>query len=159
MDQNKIIRKELLSLLGGGNAHMSLEEAVENFPEDKINDLFPNGEYTPWHLLEHIRLSQNDILDFIVNANYREKDWPKDYWPARSKKATIKDWQKTISQIQKDNQALQQLVNNSKTDLYAKIPWGEGQTIFREILTVSDHNAYHIGEFAIMRQAMGTWQR
>ena len=159
MNQDKILREHLLSLLKGGNAHMTLDDAVKNYPVSGINDIFPNGEYSSWHLLEHIRRTQNDILNFIVNPNYKELNWPKDYWPERNKKATQKDWKQTIELFEKDTKALEKIVSNPKTNLYAKIPWGEGQTILREILLVADHSAYHIGEFAIMRQAMDTWNR
>jgi hypothetical protein len=124
-----------------------------------MNTLFPNGNYTPWHLLEHIRITQWDILEFITNPNYKEISWPDDYWPKKNKKVTKKEWENTINQYQKDNQMLQKIVSNPKTDLYAKIPHGTGQTIFKEILLVCDHNAYHLGEFAIMRQVMGTWDK
>ncbi|MCL5435407.1 MAG: DinB family protein [Patescibacteria group bacterium] len=157
MNQDKLLREHLLGLLKGGSAHMTLEEAIENYPVSKINGIFPNGEYSSWHLLEHIRITQNDILEFITNSKYVYLDWPKDYWPARNKKATQKDWKKTIDSFKKDTKALEKIVSNPKTDLYAKIKWGEGQTILREILVVADHNAYHIGEFAIMRQVMNTW--
>ena len=159
MNQDKILREHLLSLLKGGNAHMTLDDAVKNYPVSGINDIFPNGEYSSWHLLEHIRRTQNDILNFIVDPNYKELNWPKDYWPERNKKATQKDWKQTIELFEKDTKALEKIVSNPKTNLYAKIPWGEGQTILREILLVADHSAYHIGEFAIMRQAMDTWNR
>jgi hypothetical protein len=155
---DKALRDHLIKLLKGGNAHMTLEEAVKDYPLSKINDIFPNGEYSSWHLLEHIRRTQNDILEFIVNSNYQDKEWPKDYWPGRTKKATQKDWEKTISSFQKDIQALEKIVANPKTDLFAKIKWGDGQTILREILLVADHTAYHVGEFAIMRQTMQTWK-
>jgi len=154
---DKVLREHLGNLLKGGNAHMTLEEAVENYSVSKINDIFPNGEYSSWHLLEHIRRTQADILNFIINPKYEYLDWSKDYWPPRNKKATEKDWKETITKFQKDAQALEKIIANPKTDLYVKIPWGEGQTILREILLVVDHNAYHIGEFAIMRQTMKTW--
>lgn len=159
MNQDKILREHLLSLFKGGNAHMTLDDAVKNYPVSGINDIFPNGEYSSWHLLEHIRRTQKDILNFIVNPNYKELNWPKDYWPERNKKATQKDWKQTIELFEKDTKALEKIVSNPKTNLYAKIPWGEGQTILREILLVADHNAYHIGEFAIIRQVMDTWNR
>ena len=85
--------------------------------------------------------------------------WPDDYWPPKNKKATKKDWDETIKQFEKDNKALQKIVLNPRTDLYAKIPQGTGQTVSREVLLVVDHNAYHIGEFAIMRQVMKTWPK
>lgn len=157
MNSELVIREQLIELLKGGHAHMPLIEAVKDFPEEYMNTLFPNGTYSPWDLLEHIRITQWDILDFIQNPDYQEISWPDKYWPPKSKKATEKDWKKTIKLFEKDNLALQNLVKNPKTDLYAKIPQGNGQTIFREMLVVADHNSYHIGEFAIMRQVMNTW--
>ncbi len=157
MSPDKILRNQLVKLLKEGMAHMTFEEMVVHFPMDKINKKFPNGTYSPWGLLEHLRITQWDILDFIRNSNYKEIEWPKDYWPPQDKKATEKDWRKTIESFEKDSKALQEIVQNPKTDLYGKIPQGEGQTILREILLVADHNAYHIGEFAIMRQVNDTW--
>lgn len=136
---------------------MPFREAVANFPLERINDLFPNGTYSAWALLEHLRITQWDILDFITNSDYEYREWPKEYWPAQGAKATIEDWHKTIADFEKDLKELVQIARDPKTDLYAKIPHGTGQTILREVLLVADHNAYHIGEFAIMRQVMKTW--
>jgi hypothetical protein len=157
MDPDKLVREHVLQLLQGGNAHMTFEQAVADFPMEHINTTFPNGTYTPWHLLEHLRLTQWDILDFMRNPNYQEMEWPRDYWPARDSTATEADWQRTIRSFQADMRALQDLALDPRTDLYARIPHGTGQTPLREFLVVADHNAYHIGEFAIMRQVMGTW--
>src|ERR1700722_11462722 len=118
MQSESLIREELIILLKGGKAHMSLSDDVKDFPEEKINTLFPNGTYSAWDLLEHIRITQWDILDFITNPNYKEISWPNDYWPKKDQKATKKDWAKTIAQFEKDNLALQKVVKNSKTDLY-----------------------------------------
>jgi len=159
MNTDKILRTHLLNLLKGGNAHMTLTEAVADFPKDKINVKFPNGTYSSWDLLEHIRLTQADIVNFIINDKYEDLEWPTNYWPSKDKNASNKDWQQTIKLFEKDLKELQNIVNNPKRDLYAKIPHGAGQTILREILLVADHNAYHIGEFAIMRQILGTWSK
>ncbi len=159
MNSNKIFREHLLSLLKGGNAYMPFSEAVADFPQKLMNTVFPNGTYSPWDLLEHIRITQWDILDFTKNTDYKEIKWPDDYWPPKGKKATKKEWERTIKQFQKDLGELQKIAKNPKTDLYAKIPHGTGQTILREILLVADHNAYHIGEFTIMRQVMKTWPK
>lgn len=136
---------------------MAFDEAVKDYPMDKINEFFPNGEYSAWHLLEHIRRTQHDILDFIINPNYKELEWPKDYWPKKGERAGKKDWETTINNFYKDLKVLEKIVEDSETDFYKKIPWGDGQNIFREILLVADHNSYHIGEFAIIRQVMKTW--
>ena len=158
MNTDKILRQQIIKLINKSEAHMDFDETVKNFPMDHINDKFTNGTYTFWHLLEHIRITQSDILNFIVNRNYKDLEWPKDYWPAASEKADAKDWKKTIDFFHKDMKKLSDIIKNPKTDLYKKIEWGDGQTILREALLVADHNAYHIGEFAIMRQVMGTWR-
>ena len=157
MSRKEVICYNLLALLTGEHARMSFENVVQGFPMDKINDNFPNADSTPWHLLEHTRLAQADILDFIRNPNYKEKEWPRDYWPEKGKKATPADWKRTIRDFKRDFEELQNLVKDPKTDLYSDIPWGAGETILREIVAVSNHNAFHLGEFAMMRQAMGTW--
>jgi hypothetical protein len=154
---DQIVRREVLHLLRGGNAHMSFRDAVRNFPMEHINTKFPEGTYTPWHLLEHLRLAQWDILDFIRNPNYQEMEWPREYWPALDKSATDEDWHRTISQFEADAKALEALAEDPSVDLYTPLLHGTGQNILRELLLVADHNAYHIGEFAIARQVMGTW--
>jgi hypothetical protein len=154
---DKVLREELLHLLRGGNAHLSFDDAVADFPMDAINRRPPNVPYTPWHLLEHLRLAQWDILDFVRNPNYQEMQWPDDYWPAPDAEADAAAWDKTLATFRADLKAVEDLVNDPQTDFSATIAHGDGQTILREILLVADHNAYHIGEFAILRQVMGTW--
>ncbi|HEU5343273.1 MAG TPA: DinB family protein [Ktedonobacterales bacterium] len=157
METDRLLRDQLADLLAHGNAHMSFTEAVADYPMDRINALFPHGGYSAWHLLEHLRLTQWDILDFIRNPDYQERAWPQDYWPAPDQQATPDDWRRTIQSFLADQQALLAIIQDPETDLWAPIPQGTGQTIAREIMVVADHNAYHIGEFAIMRQVMETW--
>ena len=159
MNQNDILRENLLALLTGEHARMSFEDTVGQFPLDRINDRFPNADYTPWDLLEHIRLAQEDILDFIKNPNYKTRQWPKDYWPPKGSKTSPADWARAINAFKRDLKEMENILKNPKTDLYQDIPWGEGETILREIVTLANHNAFHLGEFAMMRQAMGTWGR
>jgi len=157
MNRNEILRENLLALLTGEMSRMSFQDVVGEFPMSKINENFPNADYTPWALIEHTRLAQQDILDFIKNPDYREKDWPQDFWPRAGKKATPTDWEKTIKDFERDFAELEKIVQDPATDLYKEIPWGEGITILREIVTVANHNTFHLGEFAMMRQVMGTW--
>ncbi len=157
MADDRATRDELLFLLRRGNAHMPFAAAVADFPPAAINTLPPSVPYTPWHLLEHLRRTQYDILDFIRNPDYVAQRWPEDYWPAAGEQADLAAWQATIAGWEADSQALQAIVADPATDLYTPLAHGTGQNILREILVVADHNAYHIGEFAILRQVMGTW--
>ena len=159
MNSDELLREQLVVVLHGGETHMTFEEAVKDFPEEAINNVFPHGEYSTWGLLEHLRLTQRDILDFSINPKYKEPKWPDDYWPKKGEKATKAMWDTSVKNFIKDLKELEKLAEDPKTDLYAKIPWGTGQTILREILHVADHNAYHIGELAIMRQTMNTWKK
>ncbi|HEV8489592.1 MAG TPA: DinB family protein, partial [Candidatus Limnocylindrales bacterium] len=113
--------------------------------------------YTPWHLLEHIRLTQLDILDYVTNPGYVEPSWPDDYWPDPDATATPGEFAATIRQYLADRQMLADLVADPGRDLFAVIPSSRGHTFLREIRIVADHTAYHVGEFAILRQVMGTW--
>jgi len=144
MSNERVLRENLLAMLTGEHARTPYEEVLGNFPMDRINEPFPNADYTPYALLEHIRRAQADILEYMVTADYKDKAWPGDFWPAKTFKATAKDWEKSV--------------NSFKKDLYAECPGGdEGITILREIVTAANHNAFHLGEFAMMRQVMGTW--
>lgn len=151
------LREQVLELLAGDGAHMPLDEAVAAFPDDAINARPPNVPYTPWHLLEHIRIAQHDILEYITSRAYLEPSWPEEYWPALDATATPADFAATVEGIRADREALRALVDDPATDLLAPIPGTPGHTILREIRLVADHNAYHVGEFAILRQVMGTW--
>lgn len=157
MGSEQIMREQLLALLHGGHAHMTFDAAVAEFPLDSINRKPPNVPYTPWHLLEHIRLAQWDILEFIRNPAHVSPDWPAGYWPPAEARADAGQWQQTIAAFRADLKSLEDIVTNPETDLFAPLPHGMPYTIFREIMVVANHNSYHIGEFAILRQVMNTW--
>jgi hypothetical protein len=151
------LRRQLAELLDGIGAHMPFEEAVADFPDDAINRRPPNVEYSPWHLLEHLRLTQADILDYITNRDYVEQEWPADYWPDREATATRAEFDATIDAFIADKAAMRALLVDPAQDLLAVIPGTPGHTLLREVRVNADHNAYHVGEFAILRQIMGTW--
>ena len=159
MPSDQVIREQLLALLDGGNAHMSFEQAVADYPAGHFNTRPANVTYTPWHILEHLRIAQWDILEFIRNPAHVSPDWPKGYWPDPAEESDQNQWKETISAFLSNLGSLRSIVKDSEIDLYAPSPHAPNYTIFREILVVSDHNAYHIGEFAILRQVMGTWSK
>jgi hypothetical protein len=159
MTDSDLLRAQLLALIDGQGARMSFDDAVADFPPEAINRFPPNVPYTPWHLLEHLRITQADILDYIRNPAYVEPAWPDTYWPASDATATPEQFALTIERFRSDLAALRELVADSATDLLATIPNTPGHTILREVRVVGDHNSYHIGEFAILRQVMGTWAR
>ena len=150
MDDQKALREHLLELLEGRSAHIDVESALDGFPVDKMNTRVDGSPHTAWELLEHIRIAQWDILDFSTNPDYKEMKWPDDYWTKPD--ATTEDWNHSVEQVLGDLQKVRDLVADEKTDLYAKIPHGTGQTIFREALLVADHNAYHLGQLVLLRR-------
>ncbi len=158
MTQEDMMREQLAGFLIGGKAHMTLLESVKDFPIGAINSFPPHCTYTFWHLLEHIRITQKDIIDFIIDPKYKEPHWPDDYWPEKTAKASLARWNKSIAAYEADVQQMVEIVKNPDYDLYAKIPQGDGQTILREALLIIDHSAYHIGEFAILRQVEKNWK-
>ena len=152
MDDQKPLREHLLELLEGKSAHIDLESALADFPLDNINSKIDNSPHTAWQLLEHIRIAQWDILDFSRNENYKEMNWPDDYWP--KEEGTPEKWKKSVEQTLSDLQEMRDLVANDETDLFAKIPHGDSQTILREALLVADHNAYHLGQLILLKKMM-----
>jgi hypothetical protein len=157
MADQEILREQLGQHIDARGAHMPFADAVAGFPEAAINQRPPNIIYTPWHLLEHIRITQSDLLDYIRNRAYLAPEWPEEYWPPRDATATPAQFQETIDAFESDRRALRALIDDPTTDLLATIPGTPGHTILREIRIAGAHNAYHIGEFAILRQVMGTW--
>ena len=160
MDTDKALRDHLLALLRGRQAAMSFDDVVADFPPDKWNAFAPNVVYTPWHVVEHLRITQWDILDYVRNPNYQHIEWPKDYWPARDATADEAAWLRSIETFRRDHDAIRAIVTDPKTDFYAPIPHGYGgHTILREVLLAADHNAYHVGELGLMRQILDAWPK
>ena len=121
---------------------------------DGINQRVPHGSYTVWHLLAHMRIVQWDILEFIRNPGHVSPDFPEGYWPGPDEKATSAVWEKTVEDIRNDLQAIIDIVKDPKTDFFGPIPHARGYTIFREMLLVGDHNAFHVGELVSIRRIL-----
>jgi hypothetical protein len=157
MNESSVLREQLLALLRGGQAHMGFDDVTADFPMSLINTRPPHVTYTPWHLVEHLRITQWDILEFVRNPAHVSPEWPKGYWPDPAQQASAADWDNTVRLFRQDLKGVEALVTDPRTDFYQVIPHGSGQTILREILLVADHNAYHIGELGILRQVMQAW--
>ena len=156
MNQDQSLRDHLLYLLRGGGAHLDFNAAVAKLPP-KLRGAKPKGvPHTPWRLVEHMRICQWDILEFCVNPRYVSPD---DYWPKGDAPPNPAAWTKAIKAFQRDLKAMQDLVADSATDLFAPIPHGQGQTILREALLVADHNAYHLGQLVVVRRLLGAWHK
>ena len=157
-DPHSSLREQLIELLKGGHAHAKFEDAVDDLPAKLRGTKPENFPHSPWMLLEHIRIAQWDILEFSRNAKHKSPKWPEGYWPKTAEPPSAEAWNESIEQVERDNKAMQELIKDPKTDLFAKIAWGEGQTILREALLVADHNAYHVAQIVDVRRWLGAWE-
>ena len=148
------LRKHLASLMHMKGAHVNLEAAVSGFPSSLRGVKPPGAPHTAWQLLEHMRIAQEDILDFSRNPSYRDKKFPDDYWPSTEAPPNDAAWDESIRKFQQDMQEMQELVADTKGDLLAKISHGSGQTLLREALILADHNAYHLGQLVFLRKML-----
>ena len=153
------MRDHLVRVLEWEEAHVSFDKAVEGIPRDRRGVRPPGFEHSPWQLLEHIRLAQDDILDFCVNATYEHTmKWPDDYWPSDPAPPSDKAWTESLAAYRRSREKLQQLARDVK-DLTATVPTGKaGQTYLRAILLTADHTAYHVGQLVAVRRALGIWK-
>ena len=157
MDSNIELRKHLVDLLRAGGAHISFEKAVSRFPADLRGKKPRGAQHSAWSLLEHMRIAQWDILQFSVDAAHVSPDFPGGYWPKSRTPPSTRAWNESIKAFHKDLEAMIALVENPSTDLFARIPHGTSQTVLREALLIADHNAYHLGQFVLLRRILGAW--
>ena len=157
MDNDLTLRQHLVSLMTKPNAHVTFAHSIEGLAPE-LRAVRPAGvEHSVWELLEHLRIAQWDILDFSRNAAYVEAKFPDDYWPASPVPMSEAAWKESVARFNSDLKAMCALVQDPATDLFAKIPWGNGQTILREAMLVADHNAYHVGQIVVVRRLLGAW--
>ena len=154
---DKALRQHLLYLLKEGGAHAKFEDIIGDFPANLRGKKPDNFPHTAWMLLEHMRIAQWDILEFSRNARHASPKWPEGYWPLTESPPSAAAWTKSIAGFRKDLKAMEALVSNPRTDLYAPLSWGDGQTVLREALLVADHNAYHLGQLVTLRRLLGAW--
>ena len=147
---DKELRKHVLSLLGGRNAHIGFEDFIKDFPVDACGQKISGLPYTAWQVLEHMRIAQWDILEFSRDPAHVSPKFPKGYWPDPDEPGNAELWKDTVERFRSDLKQMEKLVADQSVDLFAKIPHGKGQTILREALLIADHNAYHLGALAVM---------
>jgi hypothetical protein len=147
-----VLREHLVSLLRGGNAHITFDKVVRGFPLDRIG-VRPRGlPHSAWELLEHIRLAQEDILRFSQSADYVSPPWPAGYWPESPAPQRANQWAASIRRYRKDLAEFETMILEPAQKLVKKFPWGSGQTLLREALLIADHTSYHLGQLLLVRQ-------
>ncbi|MCK5573972.1 MAG: DinB family protein [Bacteroidetes bacterium] len=159
MNKEAALRKRLVELLRGKGAHVAFEEALGNFPEHLRGKGVSGIPYTAWQILEHLRIAQWDILEFSRNQKHVSPEWPDGYWPDGEAPSDDGAWDRSVSDFNRDQKEMQDLVSDPDTDLHARIPHGTGQDILREALLVADHNAYHLGQLVMLRKMLGAWEK
>ena len=151
------VRDLLIKVLSWEDAHVGFEAAVTGIPEHMRGTQVP-GLHSPWELVEHLRITQHDILDFCGNKDYEEMEWPRDYWPPTPAPPSPSAWDESVGQFKRDRESLQQMASDPNVELTARIPHGNGQTYMRELVLVADHSAYHVGQLVLVRQLLGIWK-
>jgi hypothetical protein len=158
MENDRALRDHLIKLIKGGEAHADFDRAIKNFPRELRSRTKPGVEHSAWQLLEHMRIAQWDILEFSRNPLHKSPDWPRGYWPDSDAPPTFKAWDESVKAFLADREAMCALVGDEKTDLFAKLLNGDGQTLLREAMLVADHNAYHLGQLVMLRKMLGLWK-
>jgi hypothetical protein len=156
---DRSLRDQLARALAWNEAHTSFDDAVAGLSRPLRGKVPAGLPYSPWQLVEHLRITQHDILDFCRNPDYQERKWPDDYWPETAEPPSEAAWEESVQRFQEDRAGLEALVRDSTVDLSSRIPHGSGQTYLREILLVIDHSAYHVGELVVVRRLLGAWLR
>ena len=154
---DKALREQLRKVLDWREAHADWKQALAGL-DPAHRGVRPAGSpHSVWDLLEHVRLAQRDILDFTVNPKHVSPDWPAGYWPKTLAPADDAQWEKSVREFFHDLKEMEKLVSNPRTDLFARIPHGTGQTFLRQVLLLVDHNSYHLGQLVLVRRLLSAW--
>lgn len=151
------VRAIIASALDWQEAHATFDAAVANFPAHLRGTRPPNFPHSGWELLEHIRIAQEDLADFMQRADYHVIKWPDDYWPKSPEPPSEAAWKESIAAVLRDREHIKEIAMRPSIDLAAKIPWGTGQTYLRTVLVAVDHTAYHVGQIIAVRRLLGAW--
>ncbi|PYV01052.1 MAG: ABC transporter [Acidobacteria bacterium] len=159
--QDQLLRNHVLHLLKGGEAHLSFDNAIADFPSRLRGAKPPGAAHTAWQLLEHMRIAQWDILEFSRNPKHLSPNFPSGYWPQTEAPPDDAAWNKSVGAFRGDLASMQKIVEDTKRDLFARIEHPEAKaahTLLREALLVADHNAYHLGQILLLRRLLGAWK-
>ena len=151
------LRAQLRRILSWQDAHVGFEKSVEGLAPRHRGVRVSGFPHSAWELVEHLRITQRDILDFCRDPSYEEPTWPDDYWPSSPEPPSDQAWDDSVAAFREDRAALEALAIDESIELFAKIPHGTGQTYIRELLLVADHNAYHLGQLVVVRQQLRAW--
>lgn len=153
-----VVISNLVQLLKKGNAHVSLDRALENIPFELLSQKPPELPYNIWQLAQHIRITQEDILKFSQNPLYKSPKWPEGYWPQETEPASLEEWKECLEQIRNDRESFIDMIKNSGEEIYTPFENADGQTLLREALVLADHNSYHTGEILMLRRLLNDWK-
>jgi hypothetical protein len=155
--EDRVLRDTLVEFLRGASAHADFDSVVKDFPAELRGKRPKGAEHSAWQVLEHLRLALHDLYDFSVNPRYEAMKWPDDYWPKEAAPPSEDAWNASVHAVKKDVAAFEKLIGDPNTNFSATIPWGEGQTILREVLLAGQHTSYHLGELVLLRRELGAW--
>ena len=158
LTSQNVLRSHLLEFLHGGSAHADPRTALADLPPAHYGLRPAEAPHSPWELLEHLRFTLHDLLDFCRNPDYVAPEWPDDYWPGSTPPADKQAWLAAVEEFMGDLAAFERMVEDPETDLESKIPWGQGQTILREVLLAIDHTSYHLGQLVLVRKQLADWK-
>jgi hypothetical protein len=155
---DKVLRTELVNLLTQEQAHVQFEAALAGVKRANRNRAVPGGVHTLWELLEHVRICQEDILRYTLDAAWRSPETMEEYWP-KPVAGEIDDaaWDRSVKAFFRDRDDVVRMAQDRARDLTVKIPHGESRTYLRQVLLVADHNAYHLAQIVQARKALGDW--
>jgi DinB superfamily len=160
-EEHAPLREQLIALLRGGQAHVTFDDALKDLPAELRGTVPPKLPYSAWQLLEHLRITQRDILNFSAppTGGYQPLEWPDDYWPRSPLPPGPRAWDQSIAAIRTDLEHFEALIQNPGADLFKPFRWGDGQNLLREALLIADHTAYHLGELVVLRRLLGAWPK
>ncbi len=155
---DETLREEVIKLLRGAQAHVTLEHALEDLKPEWRAHRHP-GLHSIWQLLEHTRVAQEDILRYTTDPAWTSPEWPGEYWPENLSFLPEETWQETRRGFESGLDEAVALAQDAERipDLTASIPHGEGRTYLRQLLLIADHNAYHLGQIVAVRKMLGQW--